>query len=97
MVQDIRRTAEFSRWLDALADPSARGRILVHIRRLSLGNPGDVRSVGAGISEIRIDWGPGYRIYLTRREGAVAILLCGGDKRTQRNDIALAKQLAEHL
>lgn len=75
----------------------ARARILVRIRRLSLGNPGDVKPVGSGISEMRIDYGPGYRVYFVRRGNTLAILLAGGDKRTQSRDIAAAIDLAARL
>jgi putative addiction module killer protein len=80
-----------------LADDRARARIEVRIYRLSLGNFGDVKPVGEGVSGMRIDYGPGYRVYLTRRGKAVVILLCGGDKRTQARDIAAAKTLARQL
>jgi putative addiction module killer protein len=78
-------------------DDRARARIEVRIYRLSLGNPGDVKPVGEGVSEMRVDYGPGYRVYLTRRGKDIVILLCGGDKRTQSKDIATAKALARHL
>jgi putative addiction module killer protein len=71
--------------------------IEVRIYRLSLGNAGDVKPIGEGVSELRIDYGPGYRVYLTRRGKALVILLCGGDKRTQNKDIAAAKALARQL
>ncbi len=80
-----------------LGDDRARARIEVRIYRLSLGNPGDAKSVGEGVNELRIDYGPGYRVYFTRRGAAVVILLCGGDKRTQSKDIATAKALAQQL
>ena len=67
----------------------------MRIRRLSLGNPGDVKPIGQGLSEMRVDYGPGYRVYLMQHERVLIILLCGGDKRTQREDIAKAKTLAE--
>lgn len=94
---EIRQTGDYSRWFAKLRDRRARARILVRIRRLSLGNPGDVRSVGEGISELRIDYGPGYRVYFTRRGDTVVVLLAGGDKRTQRHDIEKAKELARNL
>ena len=72
-------------------------RIDIRIRRLSLGNPGDVRPVGAGISELRIDYGPGYRVYFVRRGRALVILLAGGDKSSQQRDIARARSLARGL
>lgn len=77
-----------------LRDREARARITVRIRRLSLGNPGDVKPVGSGVSEMRIDYGPGYRVYFIRRGDTVVVLLCGGDKRTQDRDIARALELA---
>jgi putative addiction module killer protein len=78
-------------------DFQAVARIDVRLRRLSLGNPGDVRPVGGGISELRIDYGPGYRVYFVRSGGAIIVLLCGGDKRSQDRDIALAKRMALEL
>jgi len=87
----------FAAWFAALRDPEARARITVRIRRLSLGNPGDVRPVGSGVSEMRIDHGPGYRVYFIRRGEMVVVLLCGGDKRTQDRDIARALELAREI
>ena len=78
-----------------LRDRAAVARINVQIRRLSLGNPGDVRPVGAGVSELRIDYGPGYRVYLIHRGPKTVVLLCGGDKSTQDCDIGRAKELAK--
>jgi putative addiction module killer protein len=94
---EVRQTATFARWFKGLRDTQARARILVRIRRLSLGNPGDVRAVGAGVSEMRIPWGPGYRIYFVARGEAVVVLLAGGDKRTQTTDIQEAMELARTL
>ncbi|MBI1207227.1 MAG: type II toxin-antitoxin system RelE/ParE family toxin [Azospirillum sp.] len=94
---EVRQTPEFAGWLDGLADSRAQERILVRIRRLSLGNPGDAKSVGAGVGELRIDYGPGYRVYFTRRGRSLVILLAGGDKRTQDRDIRAAIALAENL
>ena len=94
---EVRQTEPFSRWFDRLRDEQARARILVRIRRLALGNPGDTRSVGEGVFELRIDWGPGYRVYFARRGETWIVLLAGGDKRTQRRDIRLAIELARAL
>lgn len=94
---EIRQTATFARWFEKLRDRQARARILVRIRRLSLDNPGDVRPVGAGVSEMRIDWGAGYRVYFVARGEALIILLAGGDKRTQAADIRTAIELAREL
>jgi len=91
---ELRQTAVFSTWLDDLRDNAAKARILVRLRRLELGNPGDVKPVGEGVSEMRVDYGPGYRVYFVQRGKELIILLCGGDKRTQANDIARAKQMA---
>ena len=84
-------------WLDGLRDRGAKARIEVRLRRLSLGNPGDVKSVGDGILELRIDHGPGYRVYFMRRGVLLVLLLCGGDKSSQQKDIAQAKLIAEHF
>jgi putative addiction module killer protein len=94
---EVRQTATFVRWFDGLRDPQARARILVRIRRLSLGNPGDVRPVGAGVSELRISWGPGYRVYFVARGETLVVLVVGGDKRTQARDIEEALALARAL
>ena len=91
---EIRQTEQYAEWFSKLRDSRAKGRIDIRIRRLSLGNPGDVRSVGKGVSELRIHYGPGYRVYFTRRDGALVILLAGGDKQTQARDILLAQRLA---
>lgn len=94
---EVRQTDHFARWFERLRDRQARARILVRVRRLSLGNPGDVRPVGEGVSELRIDYGPGYRVYFTARGETVVILLAGGDKRTQARDIRTALELARPL
>lgn len=94
---EVRQTQTFARWFERLRDQQARARILVRIRRLSLDNPGDVGAVGEGVSELRITWGPGYRVYFTRRGPTVVILLAGGDKRTQARDIRAALDLARNL
>lgn len=91
---ELIKTNLFDRWLTDLRDRKARAKIETRIRRLSLGNPGDVKPVGEGISEMRIDYGPGYRVYFTRRGPVVVVLLCGGDKASQDKDIALAKVVA---
>lgn len=91
---EIRQTEVYANWFARLRDRQARARIDVRIRRLSLGNPGDVRPVGEGISELRIDYGPGYRVYFTQRGVALIILLAGGDKRSQDQDIQTALELA---
>jgi putative addiction module killer protein len=91
----VRQTPAFAQWLAGLRDRAAVGRINVRIRRLSLGNPGDVRPVGAGVSELRIDYGPGYRVYLIHRGPQTVVLLCGGDKSTQDRDVGRAKELAK--
>ena len=92
---EVRQTPAFARWLAGFRDRAAVARINVRIRRLSLGNPGDVRSVGAGVSELRIDHGPGYRVYLIHRRPQTVVSLCGGDKSTQDRDIGRAKELAK--
>lgn len=94
---EIRQTDEFADWFDRLRDRQARSHILIRIRRLSLGNPGNVAPVGEGISELKIDHGPGYRVYFVGRGDAHVVLLAGGDKRTQKQDIEKAKELARRL
>jgi putative addiction module killer protein len=93
----VRQTAEFSDWLHRLGDANAVARIVGRIRRMEIGNPGDTKSVGQGILEMRIDYGPGYRIYYVHRGPRIVLLLCGGDKHTQRRDIKRAQGLAETL
>lgn len=90
----ILKSQVFHEWLARLRDRRARARIILRIDRLALGNPGDVQPVGSGISEMRIDYGPGYRVYYRQRGAAVALLLCGGTKRTQAADIKRAKEIA---
>jgi putative addiction module killer protein len=92
---EIVQSAVFESWFSGLKDVQARARITARIRRLSLGNAGDVKPVGAGVSEMRIDYGPGYRVYFLQRGKVVAVLLCGGDKRTQQKDIRQALDIAE--
>jgi putative addiction module killer protein len=96
-VLEIRKTEVFARWLDGLRDIRARARVQVRIERLAAGNPGDVEPVGDGVSEMRIDYGPGYRVYFKRIGREVVILLAGGDKRTQSADIKTALRLARNL
>jgi putative addiction module killer protein len=94
---EIRTTDWFDKWLRKLRDSQARARILVRIRRLSFGNPGDVKPVGEGVSEMRINHGPGYRVYYVQRGTELVILLVGGDKASQERDIAKAIELARGL
>lgn len=94
---EIRETEIFSSWLTALRDHQARARIAVRIRRLAFGNPGAVKPVGEGVSELRIPFGPGYRVYFVQRGNLLIVLLCGGDKTTQNKDIATAKRLAKEI
>ena len=96
-VIEIRQTDEYADWFDGLRDREARSRILVRIRRVSLGNLGDVKPVGEGVSELRITHGPGYRIYLKQEGDTLVVLLAGGDKSTQKRDIERAKELARGL
>ena len=91
---ELIKSATFDRWLHNLRDRQARARVEARVRRLSLGNPGDVKAVGGGISEMRIDYGPGYRVYYMQRGPVIIILLCGGDKSTQARDIAKAREIA---
>jgi putative addiction module killer protein len=94
---EVRQTETFANWLAKLRDDRAQARINARIRRLSLGNPGDVKPLGGGVSEMRIDYGPGYRVYFVQRGEAIVILLAGGDKGTQDKDIATARALAREL
>ena len=94
---EIRQTTVYARWFRRLRDRQARVRIDIRIRRLSLGNPGDVRPVGEGVSEIRIHYGPGYRVYFVQRGEALVVLLTGGDKDSQERDIRRALELALEL
>jgi putative addiction module killer protein len=94
---EIRTTAAFDKWFCGLKDVRAKARIQVRIDRMQLGHFGDVNPVGDGVSELRIFYGPGYRVYFVQRKNAVVILLNGGDKGTQLKDIARAKEIAEQL
>jgi len=94
---ELRKTDRFAKWLDGLVDIRARARVMVRIERLAMGHPGDVKPIGEGISELRIDYGPGYRIYYKQLGQVVIILLAGGDKRTQAKDIQVALRLAKTI
>ena len=94
---EIIETSEYWRWFEALRDLKARHRIQARLTRLTLGNLGDFESVGGGVFELRIDCGPGYRVYFVRQGGVAILLLAGGDKSTQARDIARAKRLAGEL
>jgi len=94
---EVRQTETFARWLQRLKDVKAKGRVLIRIRRLELGNPGDVKPVGEGVSELRIDYGAGYRVYFKQNGPKLVILLAGGDKDSQQKDIESAKMLAREL
>ena len=92
---EVLKSATFEAWFENLRDRQAQARINARIRRLSLGNPGDVKPVGSGVSELRIDYGSGYRVYFIQRGDILAVLLCGGDKRTQDADIKRAIGIAK--
>jgi putative addiction module killer protein len=94
---EVRQTQTYARWFDDLRDRVAKTRIDIRIRRLSLGNPGDMKSVGEGVCELRIDHGPGYRVYYVQKAEITVVLLAGGDKSSQDKDIRTAKLLASEL
>jgi putative addiction module killer protein len=94
---EIRKTEHFANWLDNLRDIQAKARVLVRIERLATGNAGDVKPVGEGVSEMRISYGPGYRIYFIQRGSELIVLLAGGDKSSQSRDIKTAIRLAQNL
>ena len=94
---EVLQSAVYADWFTSLRDRAAKTRIDIRIRRLSLGNPGDVKAVGEGISELRIDHGPGYRVYFVQKDNTYVVLLAGGDKSTQDKDIRQAKALARDL
>ena len=93
----LKQTEVFGKWLSDLRDIRAKARILARLESARLGNLGDARSVGDGVSELRIDVGAGYRVYFTRRQRIIIILLCGGDKSTQSQDIARAKLMVQQI
>jgi len=94
-VLEVLKSATFEKWFNGLKDRQAQARITARISRLALGNAGDVKPVGSGVSEMRIDYGPGYRVYFQQRAPAIALLLCAGDKSTQDADIRRAIQIAK--
>lgn len=93
---EVRQSSIYRAWFDRLRDRQTRVRIDARISRLSMGNAGDAKSVGSGVSELRIDYGPGYRVYFSRKGKTIILLLCGGDKRTQQADIERAIEIAKH-
>jgi putative addiction module killer protein len=94
---EVRSSAVFDAWFDALRDRQAQARITVRIRRLQGGNPGQHRVLKSGVVEMKIDFGPGYRVYFTQRGAELVLLLAGGDKSTQQHDVQLALRLAKEL
>ncbi len=96
-MMEVRKTDVYVKWLDGLRDIRARSRILVRVERLVAGNPGDAEAVGEGVSELRINYGPGYRVYYKQQGCELVILLAGGDKSSQARDIKTALRLARHL
>ncbi len=94
---ELRKTEAYIKWLDSLRDVQACARVLVRVERMAAGNPGDVRPVGEGVSELRIDYDPGYRVYFKKQGRTIVVLLAGGDKRTQSRDIETALRLARDL
>lgn len=94
---EVRQSAAYAEWFAALRDRQAKARIDIRIRRLSLGNPGDVKPVGEGVSELRVNYGPGYRVYFVQKGDVFVVLLAGGDKATQDRDVRQAISLARDL
>jgi putative addiction module killer protein len=95
-VTELKQTDTFRKWMIKLRDETARGIVVSRLNRLAYGLPGDVKPVGQGISELRIDYGPGYRVYYQQRGETIVLLLCGGNKKTQDEDIKTAKNLAAY-
>jgi putative addiction module killer protein len=96
-MMEVRKTEVFAKWLDGVRDIRARARVLARVERLAVGNPGDVEPVGEGVSELRINYGPGYRVYYKQRGKELVILLAGGDKSSESRDIKTALRLARNL
>ena len=96
-MKSVRRTDIFAAWLKGLRDRAGAARIEIRIARLAMGNPGQSRKLKAGVSEMKIDFGPGYRVYFTERNGEIVILLCGGDKKSQKGDVARAIAMIDEL
>lgn len=97
MTIEVVETADFQRWMNQLKDAVAKARILARLRRASMGNLGDWKAASGGVAEMRIDHGPGYRIYFVRRNNRIIIVLAGGTKRTQSSDIGRAIEIANQL
>lgn len=96
-MKKVKQTKNYTKWYNKLKDTAAKARIAVRIRRMELGNFGDAKSVGAGVFELRFDFGPGYRVYYTERNDEIVVLLAGGDKSSQEQDIEKAKKLARTI
>ena len=94
---EVRKTATFSKWIDSLRDRRARARVQARIERLAVGHAGDAKPVGQGVSELRINYGPGYRVYFKKQGRSVVVLLAGGDKKNQSRDVKTALRLARNL
>jgi putative addiction module killer protein len=94
---EVLQTSVYASWFRSVRDKAVRGRIVARIERLQLGNFGDAKSIGGGVHELRMNFGPGYRVYFTRRGERIILLLCGGDKASQSRDIARARQIASEL
>jgi putative addiction module killer protein len=94
---EVQKTEEFDIWLSGLVDQKAQAKIASRIERLGLGNPGDVKPVGGGVSEMQVPYGPGYRVYFKQTDKTIVLLLCGGNKSAQQQDIKRAKEIAAGL